>query len=554
MAVYLLDNIIPQFENQNGVPLVGARLYFYAAGTTTKLDTYTDSTGTIPNSNPMILNASGYPTTAGTIGPAWLQGGLLYKVGLAASTEPDPPGNFIWTLDNVKGIGDTTTAISEWIASGFTPTFISASSFSVPGDQTSTLTESRRLQITDAGGTKYATITSTVFGAVTTVTVAVDNGGVLSSPVAAVSYGIVNPVNPSIDTDMVERKGNAVVSAATTDIWSGGGSEIHVTGSTGPITSFGTAPYAGNRRTIIWDSTPAVTHNATTLQIPGGQSVTVAAGDRWEVLADTTANMIVVSIVRATGIQTLTLPRDYISGFTLTTASTTTYDIAAGQATDSTNAAPINGAALAAKSQAAWAIGSSAGGKLSAAAMANNTWYYWFALLKDSDGTVDYGFDVSTTPTMPSGYTKFRYLGGRKTASGATTWDTFIQHGDFVQWSTPPAADVSGALTTANRTLTTMNVPAVRIEWFGEILVASPGATGEGIIATDPLCADVAPSPTASPLGSVTWSVSAAGVSRVSAQCRCWTNTSSQIGLRAVTAQAAIVQTFGWTDPRGKPV
>ena len=48
-----------QFFDANGNPLVGGKLFTYAAGTTTPLATYTDSSAGTPNTNPIILNARG---------------------------------------------------------------------------------------------------------------------------------------------------------------------------------------------------------------------------------------------------------------------------------------------------------------------------------------------------------------------------------------------------------------------------------------------------------------------------------------------------------------
>lgn len=295
MSSFLWQNTQQQFFDSNGVPLNGGKVFFYAAGSTTKQNTYTDSTGTVPNANPMILDAAGRLAQA-----VWMTGGLTYKVGLTLSTEPDPPSTFVtpWPLDNIKGIGDTTTTVTEWIASGLTPTYVSASSFTLVGDQTTLFPKGRRLQIIDSGGTKYATVVSSAFGALTAVTVAGDNGTTLATPTSSVAYGIVNAASPSIGADEVDRKANAVASAATTDIWSGGGNLIHITGAVG-ITSLGTAPYAGVERSVIIDSTPTITHNATTLQLPGGANIVAQAGDRMTVRADTTANMIVTSYTRA---------------------------------------------------------------------------------------------------------------------------------------------------------------------------------------------------------------------------------------------------------------
>jgi len=53
-------------------PLVGGKVYFYEAGTTTPKDTYTSSTGLVANTNPVILNARGEADI-------WLGGGA-YKM------------------------------------------------------------------------------------------------------------------------------------------------------------------------------------------------------------------------------------------------------------------------------------------------------------------------------------------------------------------------------------------------------------------------------------------------------------------------------------------
>lgn len=79
------------FVNPNtGVACAGCKLYTYAAGTTTPIATYVDSTGTSVNTNPVILDASG----AGNI---WLAA-LAYKFILK-----DPNNSTIWTVDNLPG-------------------------------------------------------------------------------------------------------------------------------------------------------------------------------------------------------------------------------------------------------------------------------------------------------------------------------------------------------------------------------------------------------------------------------------------------------------------
>ena len=92
-------NIAPyakqRFFDAVGLPLAGGKLFTYAAGTTTKQNSYTDSTGATPNTNPIILDAAGYCNL-------WLDQSLAYKLTLSPSTDTDPPTNPIWTVDQLN--------------------------------------------------------------------------------------------------------------------------------------------------------------------------------------------------------------------------------------------------------------------------------------------------------------------------------------------------------------------------------------------------------------------------------------------------------------------
>ena len=190
MAVKLLFNGIPQFLNPStGAPYTGARLFFYASGSSTKQTTYTTSAGSVGNSNPMVANSSGFMTTSSSITEIWGTVGQSYKVGLAAPGSDDPPASFIWVADGVTPINDTTVTVDQWV-SGPAPQFIGATSFSLVGDQTSAFHVGRRLKTTNTGGTIYSTITASVFAASTTVTVVNDSGS-LDSGLSAVSYSLL---------------------------------------------------------------------------------------------------------------------------------------------------------------------------------------------------------------------------------------------------------------------------------------------------------------------------------------------------------------------------
>ena len=74
MAVFFSPVGNTQFEDSNGNPLAGGKIYTYLAGTSTPAVTYTSATGLIPQSNPIVLNSLGLPAN-----PIWLLGGVPMK-------------------------------------------------------------------------------------------------------------------------------------------------------------------------------------------------------------------------------------------------------------------------------------------------------------------------------------------------------------------------------------------------------------------------------------------------------------------------------------------
>lgn len=182
----------------DGNPLSGAKLFTYEAGTTTKVTTYKDSAGAASHANPIILNSRGEPADgSGVTYPIWQTGGTNVKYVLAPSGDTDPPASPYWTEDNIPGINDDTSssATAEWVA-GPSPTYVSATSFTLVGDQTSTFHVGRRIKTENSGGMVYSTITSSSYSSVTTVTVANDSGS-LDSGLSSVSYGLISSANTS---------------------------------------------------------------------------------------------------------------------------------------------------------------------------------------------------------------------------------------------------------------------------------------------------------------------------------------------------------------------
>jgi hypothetical protein len=96
-----------------------------------------------------------------------------------------------------------------------------------------------------------------------------------------------------------EGKGTDVVSAATLTL-TGPERYFHITGSTGPITDIDfTDAVDGRWAWLIFDSTPTLTHNATTLKLPGGADIVAAAGDRALFVQDSSDNVICLAYVPA---------------------------------------------------------------------------------------------------------------------------------------------------------------------------------------------------------------------------------------------------------------
>lgn len=506
MTVKLAFNGLPRFEDSSGNALNGGQLFTYAAGSSTKQTTYQDSGALSQHSNPIVLNSRGEPPAA-----IWLTAGSSYKFVLAPATDSDPPASPIWTVDNITGINDTTSAIDEWQAFGGTPTYISATSFSVSGDQTSTFHKGRRVKSTVTAGTAYSTVVSAVFGAVTTVTVANDSGGnTLDSGLSAVSVSLIKADNSSIDADMVHRKASAVTSAATTDIWSIAGDYVHITSTTG-ISSFSTAPYAGATRRVIHDAALTLTHG-TNLKCPGDQDLAVAANDVYDVIADTTTAHRIVNFTRAFS-RPAQFPAKFVQGLIQSVNSgdaTNDTDISAGSCRDSTDAMDmVLASTLTKRIDASWAVGTNQGGLDGTESVAGtpdvSTWYYMWLIKRSDTGVVDALYSESATaPTMPTNYDYKRLIGAVFNNSGGdiTAYHAYeIEGGGLeVSWDVPTLdINLLNTLTTARRT-DTVKVP-INFSVIAHLNVfINDAASNQAAWICCPDQTDAAPSASAAPL------------------------------------------------------
>lgn len=93
-----------QFFDASGNPLVGGKVFTYAAGTTTPLETYTSELADNPNTNPVILDSRGECNL-------WFSTASSYKVILKDANDV-----LQWTVDNISTYGTLASQNSNNVA------------------------------------------------------------------------------------------------------------------------------------------------------------------------------------------------------------------------------------------------------------------------------------------------------------------------------------------------------------------------------------------------------------------------------------------------------
>lgn len=438
MAVKLAFNGLPRFEDSSGNALNGGLLFTYAAGSTTKQTTYQDSAANTQHSNPIVLNSRGEPPAA-----IWLTAGSTYKFVLAPSTDTDPPASAIWTVDNISGINDTTSAVDQWLSSGLTPTYVSATSFTFTGDQTAIFHVGRRLKTTNTGGTVYSTISASAYGALTTITV-VNDSGTLDSGLSAVSYGVLSNTNSSLPA--LQAKGDLLTQSAAGTL------------ARRAVGSNGTIPMARSADSL---------------------GFAYVAGMNKAIYGLTYANNVA--------------------------DATNDLDIAAGGAMDATGAYWMTlASALTKQSDAAWAVGSAAGGLDLIGSAGNNDFYIWLIARSDT-GVVDALYSLSSTaPSMPTNYDFKRLIGWFKRSGGAiVAFHTYEIDGGGLEmnWDVPTLdVNLANTLTTSRRT-DAIKVPLnFSVEAHVNVIISDATTNCVAWICC-PDQTDAAPSQTVAPLG-----------------------------------------------------
>lgn len=249
--------------------------------------------------------------------------------------------------------------------------------------------------------------------------------------------------------------------------------------------------------------------------------------------------------------------RGYIAGLTLSNDSITPnsiLDISAGQATDSTGAVLMTLASAFTKSTGGtWVAGTGQNGMGTGLTIANSTWYHVFEIV--NNGAVDIYFDTSVTAAnKPTNTTAFRRIGSFKT-NGSAQIITFLQDGDYFQWGTIPAVDVSVTNPGTSAQTGTLSVPTgVNVISQALWTLSNAGAGGfTSLLVTDLATADVTAASGRAHISGVL--SAAAGAQTGSAEVLCRTSTSGQVRWRLVFSDANVsvnAYTRGWFDSRGR--
>lgn len=254
------------------------------------------------------------------------------------------------------------------------------------------------------------------------------------------------------------------------------------------------------------------------------------------------------------------LPRAYLAGLGLSNDTDTEHDIliAVGECRDSSHAVNlVLGTAITKRIDATWAVGDDAGG-LFTGSVANDTWYHVFLIRKDSDGSIDAGFDTSVTAAnIPTGYTEYRRIGA-VLSDGSANILNFYQHGDYFGWD-DPTLDVETTNPGTSAVLAALAVPlGVAVEANINFYVLTTDVDDlSALYISCPDANDEAASVSAAPL-SQAYIVNATGFGAKQSRAgniKVFTNTAKQVRYRVTFSDAAFVvrmSTLGYVDRRGR--
>jgi hypothetical protein len=489
----------PKFQtfDANGDPLSGGKLYTYEQGTSTLKTTYSDPGMTTAHANPIVLDS---------LGENAIYGSGYYKFVLKDSTDTE-----IWTVD-------------EYLA-GDEVNWVSISDYD----------DSLNTAVSEISTTP----TTLLIDKAVTISQNVTVPATLHLLVLAINGGALQPATGITVTF------NCPITAGSYQIFGGTGTNT-ISGIVGPIDKkwiSGGEQVQLHPGLLLEELASAPTTAANEMgiysKVIDGQSELFvneeSAGDE----------------IQVTDQGKLLLPRGWLAGLQLSTDTDTDHDIliAVGECKDAGNTRNlILGTAMTKQIDATWAAGDDAGGMFTGA-VANTTWYHVFLIRKDSDGSIDAGFDTSVTAAnIPTGYTEYRRLGSVLTDGSANILG-FSQVGDEFLWDDPPLDVNITNLGTTAQSLTLSVPPDIQVRAI--ISAAANGAETEDIYISS---LDQNDEAAQAALGTAPGS-NIRGDKAKNAWLMVRTNTSKQVRAVSTSGAAAAdldISTLGWIDRRGK--
>lgn len=353
-----------------------------------------------------------------------------------------------------------------------------------------------------------------------------------------------------------------VASATSTAIGAVNTGCIRITGTT-TITSFDTIG-SGTLKLLRFAAALTLTHNGTSLILPGAANITTQTGDSALAVSLGSGNWQVLFFQTAAGVSGS--PRGLLFGLTLSNdGSDPTNDIgiATGVATSdqSPYVAMTLGTALIKRLDANWAAGTNQGMRNSAAAITDTT-YHIYLVAQAAGAAVDiYAHTSATVATVltalqaetgGSGYIFARRIGSLIRASAALV--TFTQVGDKFQRTATPVVDVNVTSSGTSAVTRTLSVPlGIVVEPIISVTVDAPASGGEQVYLSSLTQTDVAADGNTAQL--TVSAITAFAQQFSGCVTGLATNTSGQIRSRQAqggSGQNFRIKTGGWIDLRGR--
>lgn len=251
MTASLLPNGKQYYETSAGAPLVGGKIFTYDAGTTNPRVTYSDAAGTVPNTNPVILDARGEA--------------LVFWSGSYKVVLQDSLGNVIWTVDGISDPGLLPTALNTQLRAD-----LASQTDATKGAGLSGYSPTLNYAVGTVGERLNEVITTVGFPSFAAAVAAAANKTLL----VIGAYAIVASAIPPSNCDIIIT-GGASVTTATPDISiidASGKSKVRVYGP-GALTSTAVGGSAGHVAAVRMDN--ATDCWAMGLEISGFQSAGV---------------------------------------------------------------------------------------------------------------------------------------------------------------------------------------------------------------------------------------------------------------------------------------